>query len=121
MTPEEQFPDEISGNVILIYDQLEQCTLSVYQYKVVNAVMRQSYGRALEQIADGTGDGRMAIVPSYEAFAKRIGLTVATFQQVVNELVAVGVLVVDGQQVGFNMQFDQWRMDIIGSKKRGKS
>jgi hypothetical protein len=121
VTPEEQFPDEMTGDEILVIDKMAECFFTQSQYRVIILLMRESYGRTEEQIADGTGDGRMALMPSRVAFAAKIHMADAEFAQVLDELVALGVVVVDGEQIGFNMQFDQWRMDMLGSpkKKRG--
>lgn len=103
-----------TGNHNDISDQVEFCTFSGLQYKVLMAILRRSYGNAGHQLASGTGDGRMAHFHNQHAIAEHLHLTPSAFSKILSDLIQIGVLIREGDTIGVNTNFDQWRMDIIG-------
>jgi len=104
-----------TGNHNDITNQIDLCTFSVLQYKVLNAILRRSYGNAGHQLASGTGDGRMAILPNHHGLAEYIGMTPQGFSKICKELMQLGVLIREGQTIGVNTNFYEWRMDLLGN------
>lgn len=104
-----------TGNHNDITNQIDLCTFSVLQYKVLNAILRRSYGNAGHQLASGTGDGRMAILPNHHGLAEYIGMTPQGFSKICKELMQLGVLIRESQTIGVNTNFHEWRMDLLAN------
>ena len=104
-----------TGNLNAIFDQLSACLLTQLQYHVILELFRRSYGNAGYQLATGTGDGRMAQITNHRGLAEHLHMTPAAFSKTCKELTELGICIREGKAIGINMEFGQWRMDVIGA------
>lgn len=78
----------------------QTCPVTLRQLRVVLAVIRKTYG--FQKKADRISDGQLAA---------ETGLTRQNVNQAKRELLAMGVLLMDGHKIGINKHHQDWNFD----------